>query len=450
MAHILSKSTFMYGRQCIKRLYLNKYKKNECDPYDDKTMALFAQGTDVGNLARQLFPGGADAQGEAPFASTVTAAYTQKLLPVHHVIYEAAFVHEGILCAVDILVRKGKKYYAYEVKSVNSHKPQHIQDAALQYHVLSNCGIELADFSIVHFNREYVRVGDLDIQQLFTPTSILDEVLAFQDEIKKDIQRFKNVLAKPNDEPQIAMGAHCDSPYACNFTTYCKRLNPPVAVEEEPQPDSTITFDGQAIEGFNAQLQYPIHFLDFETVMYGVPQFDYSSPYQQIPFQYSLHIQHNANQLEHLSFLGDGINDPRLSFIQSLINNVQQEGSIVVWNATFERGCLLKLAQNFPQYKHQLEAIINRMVDLMVPFRRKQVNSEAFLGKYSIKYVLPVMIPHLQYSDLHIQDGGMASSTYASFPQMDESARAEASARLFEYCKLDTLAMVEILKKLNQ
>jgi hypothetical protein len=449
MAHILSKSTFMYGRQCEKRLYLNKYKKHECDPYDEMTKALFAQGTDVGTLAQQLFPGGADAQADEPFASSKTVARTQQLLPVYSVIYEAAFMHQGVLCAVDILVRKGKKYYAYEVKSTNSVKPQHIQDASLQYHVLQQCGIPLADFSIIHFNRDYVRNGPIEIEKLFTTTSLWDEVQTFQDEIAADIVKFKQILANASHEPEIAMGAHCNTPYACNFQTYCTKLNPPPVVKSV-KLDQTIYYDKPALRDFFSDWEYPLHFFDFETIMYGVPEFDFSSPYQQLPFQFSLHIKKSPkSSIEHIEYLGDGVNDPRPDLIERMLNTIHKTGSIVTWYAPFERGCLEKLAKNFPAYHNQIHSIISRMVDLMQPFKNKMVICDAFNNSASLKTVLPIMMPHLQYTDLEIQDGGMASSTYAILSSMSNKEQAKTRQELLDYCKLDTLAMVEIYKALN-
>jgi hypothetical protein len=451
MAHILSKSTFMYGRQCEKRLYLNKYKRNQCDPYDHTTLALFAQGTNVGVLAQSLFEGGANAQGEEPYASSKTAEKTAKLLPIHNVIYEAAFVHEGVLCAVDILVRKGKKYYAFEVKSTNSVKPQHVQDAALQYYVLKHSGLSIADFSVIHFNRDYVRDGDIDVKQLFSITSILDEVQQYENEIAQDIARFKNILADKDNEPQVLQGAHCHTPYDCNFQSYCAALNPIAPEKPQPNPDMHITYYKQAVSAFIKQLQYPLYFLDFETVMYGVPAFNQSSPYQQIPFQFSIHVQQSPQaDLLHIAYLGDGVNDPREALLKTMIHALGVEGSIVVWNVTFERSCLQKLAVNFPKYKLNIESIINRMVDLMAPFRRKEIHSEAFYDSYSIKSILPVMVPHLRYDVLKIQDGGNASQTYANIHSLSILEQQEARQNLLEYCRLDTLAMAEILAQLYQ
>lgn len=443
MKTILSKTTFMYGCQCTKRLYLNKYHKELANPEDEELQVIFQRGTDVGVLAQDLFPNGVNAQGEEEWHSQKTADLTQQLLPAYDVIYEAAFMFEGVLCAVDILVRKGKKYYAYEVKSTTGVKDPHRTDAALQYYVLKQCGIELDDFCIVHLNNQYMRVGDLDVQQLFTATSVLEEVLAKQDFVHSQIGVLKKVLAGKS-LPQIEVGDHCEKPYPCDFSNYCNG-NAPTEETFEEEIDSSIYRDEEAITEFKSAVTYPIYFLDFETMMYAVPQYDYSCPYQQLPFQYSLHITDKKGKAPiHKAFLGDGLTDPREALIKQMIAETGTSGSVVVWNKTFEKTCMLKMAAQFPQYAEPLLSIVDRMVDLMVPFRKKQINSDAFMGSYSIKYVLPVIVPELSYQNLEINNGMMASTTYVELASMDLVKQAEVREQLLEYCKLDTLAMVKI------
>jgi len=186
----------MYGMQCHKRFYLNRFHKNLANPEDEAAQAIFQVGTDVGVLAQELFPGGINAQGEEEWHSEKTVQKTAALLNTYDIIYEAAFMFNGVICAVDILVRQGKTFYAFEVKSTNGVKPQHIEDAALQYYVLSNNGLNLGDFSILHLNREYVRVGDLNLPELFTPSSVLSDVLEKQAFIPKNIADFKKLIYK--------------------------------------------------------------------------------------------------------------------------------------------------------------------------------------------------------------------------------------------------------------
>ncbi len=445
MKHLLSKSTFMYGCQCPKRLWLNKYNPKVANEEDEQQMSIFQKGTDAGLLAQELFPGGVNAQGDEEWHSQKTVDHTTKLLPVHSVIYEAAFMYNGILCAVDILVRKGKKYYAYEVKSTNSVKEQHVTDAALQYYVLSQCGIDVADFSIVHFNKEYIRMGALDIQQLFTAESVLEQVLDQQEFIEEKLAELNKVL-KLKTAPEIAMGKQCRNPYNCNFTDHCLSLLP--EAPEEPEPDRSITSDADAVQEFLNTLEFPLYFFDFETIMYGVPVYDRSSPYQQIPFQYSLHTLHQVKQEPvHTAFLGNGSDDPRPALLEQMLVDLGTTGSIITWNMTFEKGRLLELAKHYPEHSASIDAIIDRLVDLMVPFRKRHIYSEAFLGSYSIKKVLPVLVPELSYGDLEIQEGATASFIYGQLAEMEVTEQEKVRQQLLDYCHLDTLAMVRIWER---
>ncbi len=450
----LSKTTYMYGLQCHKRLFLHRYHKDLANPEDEQTQAIFTAGTNAGVLAQSLFAEGVNAQGEEPFHSLKTVKQTAAFIQQKKaVIYEAAFLFNDVICAVDILVRKGEDYYAYEVKSTNGVKTQHIEDAALQYYVLNACGLNLKDFAILHFDRNYVRVGDINVSQLFTSSSVWDEVLDLQDLIPKRIADCKKVL-QLKQMPNIEMGAHCQKPYACNFSEYClSQTTPnPQEVEEAAPLDQTVTVDKEAWQNYTANFQYPLFFFDFETIQYGVPAFNFSRPYQAIPFQYSLHVQLAPNSTPlHVAFLGDGLQDPRPAMIEQMMRDLGDKGSIVTWNISFERDKIAKLAIDFPEYQESLEKIIERLVDLMPPFRPSKaiVYSDAFEGSYSIKKVLPVLVPDLNYQDLNIQEGGTASFSYGLLADMTEEERQQTRKDLLDYCYLDTLAMLRIWEAVN-
>lgn len=452
MRPILSKSTYLYGLQCQKRLFLHKKHPSWANPLDEVTQSIFQAGTDVGVLAQQLFPNGVNAQGDEGWHNQVTAEKTAELLPYHEVIYEAAFIFNETVCGVDILVRKGDEYHAFEVKSTASVKPQHIEDAALQYYVLSNAGINVVDFNIVFLNTQYVRIGDLSIQDLFKAESVLDRILAKQDFIGNNISTFKKLL-RQNQIPEIEMGPHCNTPYACNFSNYCSSLMPQEEeeIEELIELDTNITIDSEAWEDYTKAWEYPLCFFDFETVTYGVPIFEFSRPYQKIAFQYSLHIQFEPNgELLHLEYLGDGISDPRMDLIHQMIRDLGSSGSIITWNMTFEKGVIENLAIDFPQFEEELNAICNRIVDLMPPFRPgRAIYSEAFRGSYSLKNVLPVMVPELSYQNLNIQEGGTASYLYGQMNTLESTVKEQLKKDLLEYCHLDTLAMVKIWERVN-
>lgn len=449
MRPILSKTTYMYGLQCTKRLYMNKFHKTLANEEDEITQSIFQTGTDVGELAQQLFPNGVNAQGDEEFHSDITVLKTAELLLTNNIIYEAAFIYNEVICAVDILVKKGDEYYAYEVKSTTKVKPQHIEDAALQYYVLKNCGLKIADFSIVHFDSSYVKIGAINFDELFKATSVLEEVGDKQNAIETNIEAMK-LLLQQSEIPIKEMGKQCYTPYDCNFSRHCKSLLPKVEAIEVI-PDNSIQVENDLWNDFTSGIQYPLYYFDFETIMYGIPVFDYSRPFQQIPFQYSLHVQNElGGNTMHFEFLGNGNDDPRETLIEQLIIEIGIVGSVFVWNVTFEKDVLKKLAIDFPQYAVGINAIIDRLVDLMPPFRpNKTVYGEAFNGSYSIKKVLPVVVPELSYNDLIIQEGGTASFKYGQMNNLNEVEKEILRIDLLEYCKRDTFAMVRIFDNIN-
>jgi hypothetical protein len=446
--HILSKSTFMAGIQCQKRLYLSKFRRDLLpEEVDEQQQAIFDAGIDTGLLAQQLFPNGIDASPLTPFDYQKSVIKTQSYLMTNDVIYEACFQYEGALCAIDILVRKDDLWYAFEVKGTNSVKPQHITDAAFQYYVMTRSGLPLGDISIVHFNSSYVRRGDLDVQALFTATSVLNDVIEQQDSVKENIEVLKAMLAA-KVEPEIEVGTHCTNPYECPFIDHCWK---DVAEEESEELSTEATVDTSSLQGFVSELKYPIYYFDFETVMYGIPPYDESSPWQALPFQYSLHKQQKPlSTCTHSEYIGDGKSDPREALILKLINDLGTKGTILAWHASFEISCLKGLIRNFPQYEKPLQSIIHRMVDLKIPFSKKWIDIPACKGSASIKVVLPVFIPELSYEDLDIQEGMTASFVYSQLQYQDEATQQTQQKQLLEYCKLDTFAMVRIFEKINQ
>jgi len=442
--HQLSKSTFMYGVQCPLRLYLHKFRPELKNPVDEDQEAIFATGTNVGLLAQSVFPGGVDVTPPDAYSYPISATKTLEAIKQGvKIIYEATFYYDDIMCAVDILVNKKGKWYAYEVKSVNNVKPQHKMDAALQYYVLKNAGIKVEDFFIMHFNKEYVKRGEIEVDKLFTSTSVLKDILEFQEFIQTKSSELKKLLLSKK-EPKIEPGDHCSKPYECDFTNHCWKN-----VVEEKIDYGKKAIDKKAIKEFVDSLEYPLYYFDFETVGYAVPVYDESRPYQAVPFQYSLHIQRSKNSdLEHLYFLGDGINDPREALINELISHVNDKGTILVWFKPFESGKLKDLARDYPKYEEKLYRILDRIIDLMEPFKRNHYYDPRFEGSASIKKVMPVLIPELSYGDLEIQEGMAASTAYANIKEQPKDEQMKIRQALLDYCHLDTLAMVKILEKL--
>jgi hypothetical protein len=249
-------------------------------------------------------------------------------------------------------------------------------------------------------------------------------------------------------EPEIEVGTHCTNPYECPFIDHCWK---DVAEEESEELSTEATVDTSSLQGFVSELKYPIYYFDFETVMYGIPPYDESSPWQALPFQYSLHKQQKPlSTCTHSEYIGDGKSDPREALILKLINDLGTKGTILAWHASFEISCLKGLIRNFPLYEKPLQSIIHRMVDLKIPFSKKWIDIPACKGSASIKVVLPVFIPELSYEDLDIQEGMTASFVYSQLQYQDEATQQTQQKQLLEYCKLDTFAMVRIFEKINQ
>lgn len=487
-SHLLSKSSFIRGVQCEKHLYLYKYHYNEMDQLSEMQKAIFKRGTDVGKLAQQLFPKGIDASPKSQFEYDKAVVETKKLIDQNQkVIYEASFNFSDVLAVADILVNEKSGLKIYEVKSSTSISETYIRDAALQYWVISNSGYRVKDFSITYINNQYIRKGNLDINELFVTESVLKLILPLQKWVEENVERFKMVLNKKTI-PKIDIGEHCYDPYTCGFYEYCRKHIPDnsifdlsgvhlnkkydlyregiIKLEDIPD-DAKLSqtaklqvevykskkdiVDKKAIKEFLSDLSYPLYFMDFETFQPAVPMFDNSKPYMQIPFQYSLHYKKNKkSSVEHYEFLAETGNDPRKKFIENLLRDTKGEGDILTYNKSFEVLRLKEIAEAFPKYKKQIEERINRVKDLMLPFQKKYYYSYKMQGSYSIKYVLPALIPELNYKDLEINEGGLASIAFESlFYETDLMRIADTRTNLLEYCKLDTLAMVKLLEKLE-
>lgn len=487
---IISKSTFIRSCKCVKSLYLYKNHYDLKDNISDAQQAIFDQGYQIGELARRLFPKGEDASIEPRYDYFASINKTNKLIKDGvTVIYEAGFLFNGLYAAIDILVLKNNNAYIYEVKSTTTVKDYNIIDVAVQYYILNGLGYKVKNASAVYINNEYVRKGDIEPNKLFKSDSLINEAKDLQSFIAEQLLVANNILLK-KEIPSIEIGTQCSKFYGCDYESYCwkafdnveypvtsisrigERLydlieknildirnipeNFPLTANQHIQvstiKNTSTIFNKKEVKQFLNHIEYPVYFFDFETIATAIPLFDNSRPYQQIPFQYSLHIKKNKTSvIEHFEFLGDGKNDPRKDLIEQLIVQIGKKGTILCYNKSFEIGRLNDLANAFPEYSEKILEIIVRIVDLIEPFRSKNVYHWQMNGSASIKSVLPAFIPELSYKDLEIQEGGSASQAYLNLLEKTNEVEIEKTRKaLLKYCERDTIAMVELLNFLER
>ena len=478
----LSKSQFTRGLQCLKSLWLLKNRPELRAEPDVGLQARFDAGTKVGIVAQQLFPDGVALEYNSGITKNI--GITQKLIASGvQTIYEATFRHDNVLAMVDILHKGPDGWELYEVKSSTETKDIFINDTAIQYYVVAGAGICISRVFLVHLNNQYIKMGDLDLKKLFATDDVTALTLSRLANIPLQLADMRQALA--GSEPLIDIGTYCNDPYECDFKPYCWQhipecsifdianlrsnrkfalyyggvlnladipsdftLSDNMKIQVETELTGREVINLRNIREFLAAISEPLGFLDFETFMEPLPSFDSQRPYQQIPFQYSLHIYDN-NKLRHHEFLGEPDRDPRQDFLENLLADAQSCRTILVYNQSFEIARLQEMARDLPEFSEGIEAIIVRIVDLMEPFRNKDYYAKAMCGSYSIKYVLPALVPDLGYDNLAIADGEMAMLAYARLAKLQDVEEKEKIKKgLLDYCRMDTLGMVKIWEKL--
>ena len=485
----LSKSRFMAGLQCHKRLYLECFHRELEDPVGEAQQAVFDTGTEVGEIARRLYPGGL-LIAEDHLHHEEAAATTAKALPDASIpaLFEAAFRHDDIRIRADILARTGDgRFDLIEVKSSTQIKEEYIPDVAVQLYVLNGCGVPVRRACLGHVNRAYVYPGgEYDLPQLFSIEDVTDRALAYAAEVPRLLAEMRRPLLG-SEPPEIKIGKQCARPYVCGFFGYCHPDLPEHHISTLPRVSDTLlsAFEEMGIEDIRdipddfvglsfvqqrvrdcvvndhlhldgeladrlRELEHPIHFLDFETFNPALPLYPGTRPYDIIPFQWSDHILGRSGSLRHEEFLFDGPGDPRESFTTSLLETLGDRGSIVVYSS-FEASRIRELARAFPARADNLSAVIEtRIVDLLQLVRRHCYHP-LFHGSFSIKRVLPALVPGLDYSDLDISDGMTASLAYAEMrrPETATERRRFLKESLLSYCKRDTEAEVRLYRMLK-
>jgi len=495
MSSYISKTQFLHYLHCPKYFWLEKHKPGvvEAVQISDFQQQIIDQGIEVEQWARKLYPMGKLVTGRDLQAAAETKQYLDN---GQTVLFQATFLAEGLYAMVDVLEWDTEQEFwiINEVKGTTSKdvkKDVHYQDATFQKIVLEKAGFRVGKVQLIELNKEFVKNGDVDPVLLLKKTDISEEVAALESEILLQIADAKQLLeraAEPSNCGCVykSRDHHCPTfaychPHVPDYSVHdiCRIGSSPKKLEEmidngwfsitdvpeefelspmqQPQVHVTRTdetiIEHKTIERELSAIQYPIYFLDYETYPAAIPVFDGCRPFQQVPFQYSLHIQETPNaELIHKEFLHTDTHNPMHSLAEKLHEDMGDEGSVIVWNKKFEGKCNEELADLCPEPTTFFHGINNRFYDLMEIFSKQLFVHKDFKGSYSIKAVLSVLVPALSYKSLDIRDGGMACSAWRQmiFDTVDESKRQETAMNLKKYCELDTLAMVEILRELKK
>lgn len=486
-SHPLSIPLFMRGNQCHKSLWLHEYRPELSQPLDETLQARFDEGHRVGRFARALFPGGRCVTEETD--TTDRQIWLTKKLMSSSVmtLYEPVFMFDSVVIAPNILCRTEKGWTFYEVKSHGMFHPGILKDVALQYYVLKGLGIEIDRICVVHINTDYVYEKTLDVLQLFKVVDVTDRVKMRVNQTRDTVQTMQRILNAPMF-PTIPIGSQCSKPYDCDFKSFCwKHLSDdsvfsisglsknqkfmlyeqgvremkdmpvgyPLSDEQVSQVrahrDGVPIVNKKGLSDFLGTLQYPLCFLDFEAFQSAIPLFSGMRPYEQIPFQFSLHIQSRPDvEPIHYSFLASELGDPRRSFAESLIKLVPENGCIVTYDHHLESQAMRHLAVLFPDLSRAILKRVSQIRDLIIPFEKGYLYSPAMRGRYSIKTILPAFVPELSYENLVIKNGEMAALSFCKLRlSSDVKEKEYIRFALEKYCEMDTYAMVRILEVLR-
>ncbi len=482
MSRGLSKSKLMSFLQCPKKLWLEVHRPELAEP-DPEAEARFADGHEVGEIARRLYDDGAGVLIEYDKDMTVPLAHTAEALGQKSTapIFEATVERDGLLVRGDILLRGDAATRLVEVKASTSVKPEHLDDCAIQSWVFETSPARPHSVALAHINNQFVYQGDDNYKGLLVEKDVTAETAPKSAHVPVALEAAKKILA--GAEPDATIGTRCWTPYDCPFQRHCwketaypltglpainSQLNGLLAdghYDVRHLPEGLLRNDGQrrvwrAVRSGRAELlpgarlalsalAYPRYYLDFETTGFAVPRWADTRPYQSIPFQWSLHIEGRDGSLEHRQFLDLSGGMPARPLAEALLDATARDGPIFMYTA-FERRCIEDLATLCPDLRKKLAALADRLVDLK-PIAKDHYYHPDMHGSWSIKAILPTIAPELDYASLSgIADGLAAQRAYAEATSRHTDSKRVAVIRseLLKYCEHDTLAMVRLARYL--
>ena len=487
----ISKSDYMLFLRHPAWLWLKKHAKHLLPPVDPALQARFDEGHAFEPFAEALFPnlvrlGFSDYASYQALTAHTDATWRSGADAIAQGRYEVG----PITCISDIVSRDGDGFVLTEIKSGTSAKPEHTFDLAFQRVVLEKSGFPITRCEVAHVNRDYVRAGEIDPRELVAVTDITEEVSEQMENTKARIDQALSVVkgnAMPDPAPERArlksysewlnIREKLDPSLAADSIHRLPFINAKKASElidagvitvdaiDDPSvlgkstrrylracAEGARIIDHDALGRFLGKIKYPVYYFDYETSQGLIPPWDGTRPYQQVPFQYSLHIQREpGGDIEHREFLHRDKSNPMPALLERLREDIGEVGSVLVWYEPFEKTRNNEMAATFPEYATFLNDLNARVIDLMKPFSDEIINDPAFKGSSSIKAVLPALLPELSYDDLDIQEGASASRLWKDVTLTNPGApeREKVYADLVAYCTRDTWAMVAIHRELQ-
>lgn len=450
---MLTKSDFLLYLKAPLHLWAEKHNKlNKLVPsvYEQH---LMKQGYEVEKLAHELLP---------------------------HATWQEAYVSDEFEIRRDALIKNvDGTYDLYEIKSSTTIKPEHKYDVTFQSIVMRDI-TKLNKIFIVLLNKDYVFKDKLNIKELFLITDVTEEVKDLTLEVEEKMREAVSIIEK--DKPDYI--ENCLDPKTCPCIDLCYSSLPKKTIFNIPYlspkkrrelVDSKIIdindlsdqfelsakqrriadvirqnkpyLNNTGLKTFLDLFVYPIYFLDYETYPLAVPIYNNYKTYQHMVFQYSLHVVNEDQTMTHFEYLETELGDPSKNLIKKLKVDIGDAGSVIVWNKTFEFERNKDMANLYPDYKEFLENVNSRMIDLADFINKELYIHPDFLGSWSIKNVLPVMVPDLSYKKLKVNKGDQAMLAWWELLHSEDKSKSE---NLLEYCGLDTLAMVKIWERLKE
>lgn len=483
---VLTKSAYLDWRRCARLAWHRANRPEAVPPSPPADPRVLAEGQELTRLAWELFPGG-DLVSRL-FPGLPPAEATARALRQRRPLFEATFSTAGLMARADILIPAGAGAWDLaEVKSGTHIKDQHLEDLTFQARVLAASGLRLARRLLVHPHPEYVREGALVPGRFLASEDVTQASVALQPQVEQHCHDFQQLQAA-GQPPEVLIGSQCDDPEPCPLRARCwrgipeanvltlsrggkkaqallaqgitaltaipanVRLTPTQAIQCAVARSGKPHVDAAVLAAWLGRLQYPLSLLDFETFATAIPRFDGLRPYQPVPFQYSLHVVETLpKKPRHKSWLAPSAEDHRAAFLSQLRKDLPPEGSIVVYNASFERSRLRELGAWLPEHAAWVRALAPRFVDLLEPFSKFHYHHPQQHGSASIKYVLPALTGR-SYDHLAIRNGAMASQRFleAMSGRVSAADRDQVRADLEEYCGQDTLAMGWLLRELTR